>query len=76
MARFKAEKAADMKRTVLDYITLQIEFNRKMEETWTKLVPELEGVSLGGGEVGVNDGFVGGPGGGANDADGDGLVGV
>eukprot|EP00519_Triparma_laevis_P015372 CAMPEP_0182491636 /NCGR_PEP_ID=MMETSP1321-20130603/986_1 /TAXON_ID=91990 /ORGANISM="Bolidomonas sp., Strain RCC1657" /LENGTH=310 /DNA_ID=CAMNT_0024693923 /DNA_START=217 /DNA_END=1146 /DNA_ORIENTATION=- len=37
--RFKSEKAADMKKTVLDYINLQIEFNKRMEETWTKLVP-------------------------------------
>ena len=63
VARFKAEKAADMKRTVLDYITLQIEFNRKMEETWTKLVPELEGVSLGGGKSGLMMDSLGDPGG-------------
>eukprot|EP00518_Triparma_eleuthera_P005059 CAMPEP_0182465218 /NCGR_PEP_ID=MMETSP1319-20130603/9062_1 /TAXON_ID=172717 /ORGANISM="Bolidomonas pacifica, Strain RCC208" /LENGTH=391 /DNA_ID=CAMNT_0024664911 /DNA_START=24 /DNA_END=1195 /DNA_ORIENTATION=- len=44
--RFKREKADDMKKTVLDYINLQVEFNKRMEETWSKLVPQLEGVSV------------------------------
>ena len=75
----QTEKAADMKKTVLDYINLQIEFNKRMEETWTKLVPQLEGVSVeGGGEGGEGGGddrvrstseLKGGKG-------GDGLVGV
>jgi len=57
VARFKEEKAVDMRKTVLDYINLQIEYNKRMEETWTALVPQLEGVSVGSG--GSND-FVGG----------------
>ena len=45
-----------MKKTVLDYINLQIEFNKRMEETWTKLVPKLEGVSVEGVGVGIEEG--------------------
>jgi len=42
--RFKREKADAMKRTVLDYITLQIEYNKKMEQAWAALLPRLESV--------------------------------
>mmetsp|Transcript_11063 Transcript_11063/g.22693 ORF Transcript_11063/g.22693 Transcript_11063/m.22693 type:complete len:418 (+) Transcript_11063:2-1255(+) len=62
VTRFKEEKAVDMRRVVLDYINLQIEYNKKMEETWTSLVPQLEGVNVGGG-----NGFVGGGGQDASD---------
>ncbi|GMI31985.1 hypothetical protein TrRE_jg5157 [Triparma retinervis] len=55
VARFKEEKAVDMRKTVLDYINLQIEYNKKMEETWTNLVPQLEGVNV----SSVGNGFVG-----------------
>lgn len=44
--RFKREKADDMRRTVMDYIDLQIDYNRRMEEVWAGLVPQLESVSL------------------------------
>lgn len=44
--RFKREKADDMRRTVMDYIDLQIEYNRRMEEIWASLVPQLERVNL------------------------------
>lgn len=40
--RFKREKADEMRRTVTEYIELQIEHNRKMEEIWTNLIPALE----------------------------------
>ena len=30
--RFKRETAEDMRRTVLEYIQLQVEYNKKMEE--------------------------------------------
>jgi sorting nexin-1/2 len=46
--RFKHEKAEDMRRTVLDYITLQVEYNKKMEEIWATLIPQLEHVQLDG----------------------------
>jgi sorting nexin-1/2 len=42
--RFKREKADDMRRTVLDYITLQIDYNRKMEQMWSELLPHLESI--------------------------------
>jgi sorting nexin-1/2 len=42
--RFKREKAEDMRRTVLDYINLQVEYNKRMEEIWSTLIPELEKV--------------------------------
>lgn len=44
--RFKREKADDMKRTVLDYINLQVEYNRRVEEIWAQLLPQLERVQL------------------------------
>lgn len=44
--RFKREKAEDMKRTVLDYINLQVEYNRRVEEIWASLLPQLERVQL------------------------------
>jgi sorting nexin-1/2 len=44
--RFKREKAEDMRRTVLDYINLQVEYNKRMEQIWTALVPQLEKVAL------------------------------
>ena len=44
--RFKREKAEDMKRTVYQYIEMQIEYNRKMEKIWAELIPLLENVPL------------------------------
>jgi len=44
--RFKREKAEEMRRTVLDYINLQVEYNRKMEGIWASLIPQLEQVQL------------------------------
>lgn len=44
--RFKREKADEMKRTVLDYINLQVEYNRRAEEIWATLIPQLERVQL------------------------------
>ena len=32
--RFKKDKADDMKKTVMDYIQLQIDYNKRMEEIW------------------------------------------
>jgi sorting nexin-1/2 len=42
--RFKREKAEDMRRVVLDYINLQVEYNKRMEEIWATLIPKLEAV--------------------------------
>lgn len=44
--RFKREKAEDMRRTVLDYINLQVEYNKRIEEVWSALIPKLESVQL------------------------------
>mmetsp|Transcript_27864 Transcript_27864/g.41120 ORF Transcript_27864/g.41120 Transcript_27864/m.41120 type:complete len:487 (+) Transcript_27864:154-1614(+) len=44
--RFKREKAEAMRRTVLDYINLQVDYNKKMEEIWATLIPQLEQVQL------------------------------
>lgn len=42
--RFKREKAEDMRRTVLDYINLQVDYNKRMEQVWGNLIPQLEQV--------------------------------
>ena len=42
--RFKREKAEDMRRTVLDYINIQVDYNKRMENIWAALIPELEKV--------------------------------
>jgi sorting nexin-1/2 len=44
--RFKRETAHDMRRTVLEYILLQVEYNKKMEQIWATLIPQLERVQL------------------------------
>ena len=44
MDRFKREKGDEMRRVVLDYITLQIEYNKKMEQVWADLLPKLEAI--------------------------------
>ena len=44
--RFKWETAEDMRRTVLEYIRLQVEYNKKMEHIWATLIPQLERVQL------------------------------
>jgi len=42
--RFKREKADDMRTTVMEYINLQINYNKRMEEVWSKLIPQLEDI--------------------------------
>ena len=44
--RFKRETTEDMRRTVLEYIQLQVEYNKRMEEIWATLIPQLERVQL------------------------------
>lgn len=55
--RFKREKAEDMRRTVLDYINLQVEYNKRMEEVWAALIPELEKVPVLEGSNGPQTGY-------------------
>mmetsp|Transcript_10586 Transcript_10586/g.15466 ORF Transcript_10586/g.15466 Transcript_10586/m.15466 type:complete len:519 (-) Transcript_10586:75-1631(-) len=54
--RFKREKGDEMRRVVLDYINLQIEYNKKMEQVWAELLPKLEVVQNPGGAVGGSNG--------------------
>jgi len=42
--RFKREKGDEMRRVILDYINLQIEYNKKMEQVWADLLPKLEAI--------------------------------
>lgn len=44
--RFKREKGEEMKRVVLDYVTAQVEYNKKMEKLWADLLPQLECLSV------------------------------
>ena len=46
--RFKEEKLADFKRIAMDFVELQIEHNRKVEEAWSKLLPDLEAIGSSG----------------------------
>ena len=63
--RFKREKGDEMRRVVLDYITLQIDYNRRMEQVWADLLPKLETLQTFSGGNGVGgDGGSGGAGGG------------
>lgn len=39
--RFKREKLADFKLIILDYIQMQIEYSKKVEEEWQKVIPHL-----------------------------------
>jgi sorting nexin-1/2 len=44
--RFKRAKADDMRKVVLDYVQLQIEYNKQMEQQWADLVPEVERIQV------------------------------
>ncbi len=44
--RFKRETTEDMRLTVLEYIRMQVEYNKKMEQIWANLIPQLERVQL------------------------------
>lgn len=44
--RFKRETTEDMRLTVLEYIRMQVEYNKKMEQIWAGLIPQLERVHL------------------------------
>ena len=46
MDGFKREKSEDMRRTVLEYIELQVGYNQQMEKIWARVIPALEGVDL------------------------------
>jgi len=44
--RFKRETTEDMRLTVLEYIRMQVEYNKRMEKIWANLIPQLERVQL------------------------------
>jgi sorting nexin-1/2 len=44
--RFKRETTEDMRLTVLEYIRMQVEYNKRMEKIWANLIPKLEKVQL------------------------------
>lgn len=44
VARFRLEKLADFKHITLDFVQLQIDYAKKMEQAWSALIPELEGI--------------------------------
>jgi sorting nexin-1/2 len=44
--RFKRETTEDMRLTVLEYIRMQVDYNKKMEQIWATLIPQLERVHL------------------------------
>mmetsp|Transcript_43627 Transcript_43627/g.118585 ORF Transcript_43627/g.118585 Transcript_43627/m.118585 type:complete len:442 (-) Transcript_43627:338-1663(-) len=46
MDRFKQTKADDMRKVVLDYVQLQIQYNKRMEQQWALLVPEIEAIDV------------------------------
>merc|ERR1711976_646064 len=52
--RFKKEKGDEMKRVVFDYVNAQIEYNRKMEQLWSNLLPQLENLALSSGSGGAS----------------------
>ncbi|CAH0482791.1 unnamed protein product [Peronospora belbahrii] len=39
--RFKREKLTDFKHIILDYIQMQIEYSKKVENEWQKVIPKL-----------------------------------
>lgn len=41
--QFKEQKAEDIKQTLLNFIKLQIEYNKNIEEQWAALLNKLEG---------------------------------
>lgn len=43
--RFKKEKAEDMKLILLNYVNLQVQFNKKTEKAWSDLLPHLKEIT-------------------------------
>eukprot|EP00298_Acanthocystis_sp_HF-20_P004951 c15255_g1_i1.p1 GENE.c15255_g1_i1~~c15255_g1_i1.p1 ORF type:complete len:425 (+),score=169.22 c15255_g1_i1:42-1316(+) len=45
MLRFQKEKVDDFKSMVVDYVKSQIEFSRKVQNTWEALIPEIDALA-------------------------------
>ncbi|DBA00233.1 TPA: hypothetical protein N0F65_007877 [Lagenidium giganteum] len=46
--RFKREKLADFKRIILDYIHMQVEYSKQVEEEWHAVIPHLTQIHVDG----------------------------
>ncbi|KAF1323674.1 Sorting nexin, partial [Globisporangium splendens] len=44
--RFRHEKLADFKRIILDYIQMQIEYSKKVEDEWNSVIPQLAQIQV------------------------------
>jgi len=42
--RFKCEKLVDFKAIVQDYVQMQIEYNKRVEDAWREVLPTLQGL--------------------------------
>ncbi|CAM9193933.1 unnamed protein product [Hapterophycus canaliculatus] len=58
-ARFRRDKASDMKKIILDYVNLQVEATKKQEEAWQALIPHIEAMELEGSGDGDGNGMEG-----------------
>ena len=47
VANFKGQKVQDFRAMLLDFIQLQIDHSKKVEEEWTRVIPELEEIVQG-----------------------------
>ncbi|KAJ1433311.1 Vps5 C terminal like-domain-containing protein [Ochromonadaceae sp. CCMP2298] len=41
---FKNQQAIDIKQIIIDFVNLQIDFNKRSEDAWNSLIPAVEGV--------------------------------
>jgi len=46
MGRFQTEKLADFKRTVVGFISLQLEYSQRTQQAWRDLLPKLEEIAV------------------------------
>uniref|UniRef100_M4BPB5 PX domain-containing protein n=1 Tax=Hyaloperonospora arabidopsidis (strain Emoy2) TaxID=559515 RepID=M4BPB5_HYAAE len=44
--RFRREKLVDFKHIILDYIQMQIEYSKKVEDEWQKVIPKLAAIQV------------------------------
>jgi hypothetical protein len=40
-ARFKREKMVDLKRIIVDYVQVQIDYNKQVLNSWEELLPNI-----------------------------------
>lgn len=44
MDRFRAQRAEEMRKTMVEYVKVQAEYTAKMSQVWSALVPQLEAI--------------------------------